>query len=92
MSLPVLVGVDARPVWASNFYFELCLLQDVAVDVLYVAVNVQYPGVVHGTMLGKHPDALTVEEHYAAIKANIDELKPLQVGIFVHNVRRQYVI
>ncbi|KAL5200293.1 hypothetical protein ABZP36_021496 [Zizania latifolia] len=50
-----------------------------------------YPGVIHETVLGKHPDALIVEERYAAIKANVDELKPLQVGIFIHNARRQYV-
>ncbi|KAG8075650.1 hypothetical protein GUJ93_ZPchr0006g42406 [Zizania palustris] len=91
MSLPMVVDVNIRPVWASNFHFELAFLKDVAVDALYVAVNVQYPGVVvHRT--DKHPNTLTMEERYAAIKANVDELmKPLQVGIFIQNARRQYV-
>jgi hypothetical protein len=51
--------------------------------------TVHYPGVVHGAGSNKQdPNLLTAEEQYAVVKANVDALKPLQVGIavFTHDV------
>ncbi|XP_039780750.1 probable CCR4-associated factor 1 homolog 11 [Panicum virgatum] len=47
-----------------------------------VAVKVHYPGVIHG-VIGQDLGALTAEKRYAALKANVDALKPLQVGLAV---------
>jgi CCR4-NOT transcription complex subunit 7/8 len=47
----------------------------------YVAVDVHYPGIVHHP--GKDHNALTPEQRYALVKANVGALKPLQVGIAV---------
>ncbi|KAF0904929.1 hypothetical protein E2562_038711 [Oryza meyeriana var. granulata] len=86
---PVVVGVEVRPVWANNLSFELGIMQQVAFDALYVAVNVHYPGVIHRA--GQDQASITAEQRYAAVKANVDELKPLQVGLAVYNARGQLV-
>ena len=81
--------VPVRSVWASNFKYESANLRHVARNAQYVAIDVHYPGVVH------HPsqdhNALTVEERYALVKANVDGLKPLQVGIAVCDHQGQQV-
>lgn len=78
-------GVEVRPVWANNLNYELGLMQHVAADAICAAVNVHYPGVVHGA--GRDQASLTAEQRYADLKRNVDELKPLQVGLAVHNAR-----
>jgi CCR4-NOT transcription complex subunit 7/8 len=40
-----------------------------------------YPGLIH--LSGKDQNALTAEQPYALVKANVDALKPLQVGITI---------
>lgn len=75
--LPVLV----RPVWAWNFADEWAYLENFAAGARYVAFDVHYPGVVHAA--GQDHKSMTVEERYALMKANVDELKPLQVGVAV---------
>uniref|UniRef100_A0A8I6YE76 poly(A)-specific ribonuclease n=2 Tax=Hordeum vulgare subsp. vulgare TaxID=112509 RepID=A0A8I6YE76_HORVV len=67
-------------VWASNFRDESHNLRRMAWNARYVAVNVQYPGLVHHHA-GKDHNVLTVEERYSVVKANVDTLKPLQVGV-----------
>src|SRR4051812_34413036 len=72
---PVLV-----PVWASNFRDESVNLHSIACQAQYVAINVQYPDlVVH--LAGQDHNTLTVEQRYELVKANVDKLKQLQVGI-----------
>jgi CCR4-NOT transcription complex subunit 7/8 len=78
---PPHVAVPVRPVWAWNFAQESVDLQRFAAGARYVAVNVHYPGLVH--LSGKDQNALTAEQRYALVKANVDALKPLQVGITV---------
>jgi CCR4-NOT transcription complex subunit 7/8 len=75
--VPVLV----HPVWAWSFHQEAARLRHFAEGARYVAVNVHYPGLVHHP--GKDQDALTDEKRYPILKANVDALKPLQVGIAV---------
>ncbi|KAF7052609.1 hypothetical protein CFC21_060688 [Triticum aestivum] len=76
-------AVPVRSVWAPNLKHESANLRHVARNAQYVAIDVHYPGVVH------HPsqdhNALTVEERYALVKANVDGLKPLQLGIALYD-------
>jgi CCR4-NOT transcription complex subunit 7/8 len=78
---PPHVAVQVQPVWAWNFEQQSDNLRRFAAGARYVAVDVHYPGVVH--LPGKDHNALTAEERYALVKANVDALKPLQVGIAV---------
>ena len=78
---PPHAAVLVHPVWAWNFNQESANLRQFAAGARYVAVNVHYPGVVY--LPGKDNTALTAEQRYALVKANVDALKPLQVGIAV---------
>jgi CCR4-NOT transcription complex subunit 7/8 len=78
---PPHVAVQVQPVWACNFEQQSDNLRRFAAGARYVAVDVHYPGLVH--LPGKHHNALTAEERYALVKANVDALKPLQAGIAV---------
>ncbi|XP_062227614.1 probable CCR4-associated factor 1 homolog 11 [Phragmites australis] len=76
-------GVPVRVVWAHNVDAEMHVLQDFARRARYVAFVVHYPGVVHGAAGQQDHNKLAAEKRYAIIKANVDALKPLQVGIAV---------
>ncbi|KAK1610258.1 hypothetical protein QYE76_033931 [Lolium multiflorum] len=78
---PPLAAVPVQAVWAWNFDQESSILRSFAMGARYVAVDVHYPGIVHQP--GKDHNALTPEQRYALVKANVDSLKPLQVGIAV---------
>ncbi|XP_047051095.1 probable CCR4-associated factor 1 homolog 11 [Lolium rigidum] len=78
---PPHVPVLVHPVWGWSFHQEAARLRHFAEGARYVAVNVHYPGLVHHP--GKDQDALTDEKRYPILKANVDALKPLQVGIAV---------
>ena len=78
---PPVAAVPVQPVWAWNFDQESANLRRFAAGARYVALNVQYPGLVH--VPGKDHTDLTAEQRYAIVKANVDALKPLQVGIAV---------
>ncbi|KAL6876321.1 hypothetical protein ACP4OV_012893 [Aristida adscensionis] len=84
---PLPFGVPVRTVWAYNLDAEMAVLRRVAWRARYAAVNVQYPGVVHGAGAhGQQPQdhtALSAAGRYAAVKVNVDALKPLQVGLAV---------
>ncbi|TVT98846.1 hypothetical protein EJB05_55826, partial [Eragrostis curvula] len=76
-------GVPVRSVWADNLDAELGALRYFASRARFVAVNVHYPGVVHGGGGQVDHNLLTAEARYAVVKANVDALKPLQVGLAV---------
>ncbi|KAF8670662.1 hypothetical protein HU200_050474 [Digitaria exilis] len=78
-------GVPVRSVWGANFDAEMVALRGFAARASSVAFAVHYPGVVHGHGGGATTDhnTLTAEQRYAAVKANVDALKPLQVGLAV---------
>ncbi|XP_037410071.1 probable CCR4-associated factor 1 homolog 11 [Triticum dicoccoides] len=81
--------VQVRPVWAGNFNEEWAYLQSFAACARYIAVDVHYPGVVHAA--DQDLSSLPVEHRYALMKANVDGLKPLQVGIAVCDHQGQQV-
>ncbi|PVH32356.1 hypothetical protein PAHAL_9G380400 [Panicum hallii] len=78
--LPRPFRVPVNAVWADNFDAVRRDMGYFAAHARCVAVKVHYPGVIHGAQdLG----ALTAEKRYTVLKANVDALKPLQVGLAV---------
>ncbi|TVU08988.1 hypothetical protein EJB05_42420, partial [Eragrostis curvula] len=80
---PLPIGIPVRQVWAHNLDTEMDAVLAFATRAVRVAVNVQYPGVVHGAGMQADPGALAPEKRYAFLKANVDALKPLQLGLAV---------
>lgn len=81
------LGIPVRRVWEGNLAPELRFLRDFASNARYAAVTVHYPGVVvvqAGAGRQNHAP-MTAEERYATMKANVDTLKPIQVGLAVYN-------
>ncbi|KAJ1296205.1 hypothetical protein BS78_01G281800 [Paspalum vaginatum] len=81
---PAPFGVPVHEVGAENFDEMQSTIGYFAAHARCVAVNVQYqcPGVVRGA--GQDLGALTLEQRYAILKANVDDLKPLQVGLAIY--------
>ncbi|KAF8689390.1 hypothetical protein HU200_041933 [Digitaria exilis] len=74
--------VPVHAVWADNIDAVRRHMGYFAAHAVCVAVKVHYPGVIH------HQDdgvaALTTpEKRYAVVKANVDALKPLQLGLAI---------
>ncbi|KAK3129767.1 hypothetical protein QOZ80_6BG0484380 [Eleusine coracana subsp. coracana] len=81
---PPVTGVPVRQVWAHNLDAEMDAVLAFATRARHVSFSVQYPGVVHGGAdQQQDPAALTTEKRYAFLKANVDALKPLQVGLAI---------
>ncbi|TVU09001.1 hypothetical protein EJB05_42435, partial [Eragrostis curvula] len=73
-----------RSVWWDNFAAESAALSRVAPRAVHVAFNVQYPGCVvaaHGR--ATHYSSLTADESYGVVRANVNPLRPIQVGLAV---------
>ncbi|CAL5038717.1 unnamed protein product [Urochloa decumbens] len=78
------IGVPVRTVWAANLDAEMVSLRALAARARFIAFAVHYPGVVfHAGAGAADHNTLTEGQRYAAIKANADALKPLQVGLAV---------
>ncbi|XP_047047957.1 probable CCR4-associated factor 1 homolog 7 [Lolium rigidum] len=71
-------GVEIREVWADNLEAEFAVIRDIVDDYPYVAMDTEFPGVVCrplGTF--KSP----ADFNYATLKANVDMLKLIQLGL-----------
>ncbi|XP_052159473.1 probable CCR4-associated factor 1 homolog 9 [Oryza glaberrima] len=81
------MAAAVRSVWADNFAAESAILRAVAPRAVYAAINVQYPGCVVSASAAAGDRRcyydLTAEERYKVVRANADELKPLQLGLAV---------
>ncbi|EMS63355.1 putative CCR4-associated factor 1-like protein 2 [Triticum urartu] len=77
MSLPG--NVVVRPVWAHNLQDEVELIESLLPRFRYAAVDTEFPGTVYRSKVPAY--ALTEEKKYALLKANVDGLHLIQLGL-----------
>uniref|UniRef100_J3MEF6 poly(A)-specific ribonuclease n=1 Tax=Oryza brachyantha TaxID=4533 RepID=J3MEF6_ORYBR len=87
---PTMNGTGVRSVWDHNFKAVSDIVRSVARRArhvaLTVALTVQYPGcpfVVQNAGERKPYEKLTAEERYQEVRANVDALRPIQVGLAI---------
>lgn len=74
-------AVKLQSVTAANFGAELDLIGSLLPTHPYVVVDAEYPGTVHRPPAGRRDGDLSPDERYALVKANVDELPVVQLGI-----------
>lgn len=77
--VPVQVQVHIRSVWADNLEEEFYYIRNVVEHYPFAAMDTEFPGVIH--LPQKHHTQLTNAERYALLKANVDDLRPIQLGL-----------
>ncbi|KAG0530771.1 hypothetical protein BDA96_05G215500 [Sorghum bicolor] len=77
---PMMVGrLQFVSVGKENIATELERIRELLPRYRYVAIDTEYPGTIHGTPAGA---ALTpAARYYALVKANVDEIPILQLGL-----------
>ncbi|XP_040381095.1 probable CCR4-associated factor 1 homolog 11 [Oryza brachyantha] len=83
---PTMNGTGVRSVWDHNFKAVSDIVRSVARRARHVALTVQYPGcpfVVQNAGERKPYEKLTAEERYQEVRANVDALRPIQVGLAI---------
>ncbi|GLJ48889.1 hypothetical protein SUGI_1031150 [Cryptomeria japonica] len=76
--LPPTDDLRIREVWADNLEEEIALIREIVDDYPYVAMDTEFPGIVVRPV-GNFKSAS--EFHYQALKANVDMLKLIQLGL-----------
>lgn len=76
--LPETDELRIREVWADNLEEEIALIREIVDDYPYVAMDTEFPGIVVRPV-GNFKSAS--EYHYQALKANVDMLKLIQLGL-----------
>ncbi|CAL4979143.1 unnamed protein product [Urochloa decumbens] len=74
-------GLEVRPVTAANYEAELDAIGSLLPQFPIIVFDTEYPGTVHRPPPGRRESDLTPPERYALIKANVDEVPILQLGI-----------
>ena len=67
-----------REVWADNLDHEIELIRNIVDDYPYVAMDTEFPGVVVRPL---GPFKTSAEYHYQTLRANVDMLKLIQLGL-----------
>nr|CAD1825672.1 unnamed protein product [Ananas comosus var. bracteatus] len=76
--LPKSESVEIREVWRGNLEAEFALIREIVDEFPYVAMDTEFPGVVIRP-LGTFRSSS--EFNYATLKANVDTLKLIQLGL-----------
>ncbi|KAF7149344.1 hypothetical protein RHSIM_Rhsim03G0256200 [Rhododendron simsii] len=77
-ALPEIGAFDIREVWNDNLEDEFALIRGIVDDYTYIAMDTEFPGVVHTLNLNPTPQRYT---DYGTLKANVDILKLIQLGL-----------
>jgi CCR4-NOT transcription complex subunit 7/8 len=70
-----------QSVTAVNFGAELDTIGSLLPSYPYIVVDTEYPGTVHRPPAGTREGDLTSDDRYALVKANVDELPMVQLGL-----------
>ncbi|XP_041020628.1 probable CCR4-associated factor 1 homolog 7 [Juglans microcarpa x Juglans regia] len=76
--LPKSETIQIREVWADNLESEFSLIREIVDDFPYVAMDTEFPGIVLRPV-GNFGSSY--EYHYQTLKANVDVLKLIQLGL-----------
>lgn len=71
-------SINIREVWAENLEEEITLIREIVDDYPYIAMDTEFPGIVVRPV-GSFRS--TSDYHYNALKANVDMLKLIQLGL-----------
>lgn len=72
-------NVVVWPVWAHNLQYEVELIESLLPRFRYAALDTEFPGTLYRPSVPAY--ALTAEKKYALLKANVDELHLIQLGL-----------
>ncbi|KAF0907876.1 hypothetical protein E2562_022280 [Oryza meyeriana var. granulata] len=73
--------VKVRSVWAHNLEKEVELINSLLSSFRFAAVDTEFPGTVHRPSVPAY--TLTAKDKYALMRANVDELHLVQLGLTV---------
>ncbi|KAL5053046.1 hypothetical protein RYX36_033728 [Vicia faba] len=71
--------VIIRQVWAYNLEYEFNLIRQAIHQHPMVSMDTEFPGVIHSPKIDRH--CLQPSDNYRYLKANVDALKLIQVGL-----------